>query len=968
MKNVLKFLVVCLVLSQTICAFGFSAHELPKHPTFEIYTSKHQAVILFDKTASPLDSITAHFLAEDVFKITGYKPKVISKLKEAKGNVIVIGEMNSALINKFLKKRKSVEESFKRQWESYLYKTVANPNKNIDKAFVIAGTNPRGTAYGVFNISKQIGVSPWYWWADVPVKKQDELILNQQDYFSKTPSVKYRGIFLNDEDWGLQPWAAKTFEPETGDIGPKTYSKIFELLLRLNANTIWPAMHPSTKAFFHYPGNAKMANLYNIVIGSSHAEPMLRNNVDEWDKTKFGAFNYKTNKDQVYNYWENRVKEAKNIDGIYTMGMRGVHDSGMEGVKGKDEAVQLLDGIIKDQRGLIKKYINEDPTKVPQAFTVYKEVLDLYKNGLEVPEDITLVWTDDNYGYIRALNNKEEQKRAGGGGVYYHASYWGRPHDYLWLSSTNPYLIQEEMMKAYQLNNKEIWILNVGDIKPAEYNTQLFMDMAYDAEKFQNSNSIKTHQQDFFKTIFGDELGSKIADIKEHYYQLAFERKPEFMGWSQTERTTPIYKSDYNALRFGDEIQKRIDAYSNLEEQADKIQLQLEDKYKPTFTQLVAYPVKAASNMNKKFLYRDKALTYADQSRQSAQKYKTLVNEAYENISTLTQEYNNVSNGKWKGIMDMAPRKLPVFENPAVDIPKIKSNDAVGISVEDTLVVNNIHQMPTFYVNDDKRHFVDVYLKSAKEASWHIQSLPKWLQASQLEGVFNEKHLEQRIYFSVNWDIWNNENVPTNGMVTLKLGEQIEKIEVNVSNSYSEVPLNSIVEKNGLAVVYAENFSENIASENQHWKTYQGLGHTKAVVQALPLSSTSVLEHSEAPVLTYEIYAETITDKAALQLVAIPTHPLTTDGEVRIAVQWNEEPIQMMNFKTHGRSSEWKQNVLTNKATKNLNVAIKNKGKQTLKIFAVDAGVLLDYVVLSTKKSIPYSVKPETKINKTSKE
>ena len=279
MKYIVLLNILTLFLSTS--TIGNAQNKSIEKPLdFEIFTSQNQAVIFYEKTANKLDSIAAYLLAEDIFIVTNYKPQIVTNIKKAKGHVIVICQINSKLFNTFTNKE-NIKAGFENQWESYLYKTISNPNKKIKKAFIIAGTNARGTAYGVFNISKKIGVNPWYWWADVPVKQSKTLILNEPDFYSKAPTVKYRGIFLNDEDWGLQPWAAKTFEPETGDIGPKTYAKIFELLLRLNANTIWPAMHPSTKAFFHYDGNPKMASLYNVVIGTSHAEPMLSNNVDE---------------------------------------------------------------------------------------------------------------------------------------------------------------------------------------------------------------------------------------------------------------------------------------------------------------------------------------------------------------------------------------------------------------------------------------------------------------------------------------------------------------------------------------------------------------------------------------------------------------------------------------------------------------------------------------------------------------
>lgn len=960
------FQLLCLIfLNQTIVANSYIANDKIDSLSFEIYSKNNQSIIFYDKNGASLDSISAHLLAEDIFRVTNFKPEVVTDIKKAEGNVIVIGAINSNLVGRFLNKKR-IRAGFENQWESYLFKTISNPTKKIRKAFIIAGTNPRGTAYGVFAISKKIGVSPWYWWADVPVKKNKELVLNEQDYYSNNPSVAYRGIFLNDEDWGLQPWAAKTFEPETADIGPKTYAKIFELLLRLNANTIWPAMHPSTKAFFYYPNNTKMASLYNIVIGTSHAEPMLRNNVDEWNEKTFGSFNYKTNKTKVYKYWESRVKEAKNIDAIFSMGMRGVHDSGMEGVKSNDEAVAVLNEVITDQRNLLKKYVNKNATKIPQALTVYKEVLDLYKNGLNVPEDITLVWTDDNYGYIRALSNSEEQKRAGGGGVYYHASYWGRPHDYLWLSTTSPDLIREEMMKAYNLNNRKIWILNVGDIKPAEYTTQLFLDMAYNADKFQNPDYIATHQRLFYNDIFGEKYAKNISKIKENYYQLAFERKPEYMGWSQTEPITPIFNTQYNALANGDEIQQRINAYENIEQQVEGIEKQLPEELKSTFTQLVSYPVTASAQMNKKFLYRDKALSYAKQGRKSAKIYSELAHQAYKKIEILTKNYNQLSNGKWQHIMDMKPRELPVFNDPSIELEFPTSTEPVGITIEDTLTTVNGEQcLPTFYLGDKEAYFIDVYLKEASKAVWKWSQLPSWITINQDSGTLDiSKSLEQRIDVSVNWEAWKQAGEPSSGVLKIQLNGKEKNIHINISNNYQNLPQDSFVEKNGVAVMYTKNYFKNTPSENLKWEVVKGLGHSGFAMQSMPFNSPSISNEKNAPVLEYELFTETITDSAELSIVALPTHPLTTDGEVRIAVQWNTQPIQIINFKTEGRSNTWKNNVLTNKAIGQIKVPLTAKGKQNLKIYWVDSGVVLDYVILNTKhKKLTYKLSSETKKN-----
>ncbi len=345
---------------------------------FPIATQTEKATIVYNPNASKLDSISANLLAEDVERVTGFKLTVTTDMAQAKGNLIVIGTVQSPLIKSMAGKQLPLLQKLNGQWECFGLAIIDKPSVAISKVLVIAGSDARGTAYGVFTLSQRIGISPWYWWADAPVKQQKELTITQQDTISAPPSVKYRGIFINDEDWGLQPWAAKTFEPETGDIGPKTYAKVFELLLRLKANLIWPAMHPSTKAFFHYPGNITAAKNYEIIVGSSHAEPMLRNNVGEWDVKTMGHFNYLTNRDTIYKYWEDRVNESSGINAIYTMGMRGVHDGQMEGVKDMKEAVPIVERIMDDERGLLTRYVNKDITKVPQVLTPYKEVLEIY--------------------------------------------------------------------------------------------------------------------------------------------------------------------------------------------------------------------------------------------------------------------------------------------------------------------------------------------------------------------------------------------------------------------------------------------------------------------------------------------------------------------------------------------------------------------------------------------------------------
>lgn len=418
-------------------------------------------------------------MGRDLEALTGAVPIRSNDLKACGKVCIVITTIDSPLSNRLAKADLS---GLNGQWERYGRSVIATPDQTI---VLISGSDTRGAIWGVMDLTRELGVSPWEWWADVTPRRVDKLTLKSSTILSDAPTVKYRGIFLNDEDWGLQPWAAKTFETDTKDIGPKTYAKIFELMWRLKANTIWPAMHDSTKPFYQIKGNPEMARDYAIVVGTSHAEPMMRNNVREWDKAKNGDFNFFTNRERMISYWRERAQEVKGFENIYSVGLRGVHDSAMEGAETIEQARDGVAEVIGIQRDLLARAQKTPANQIPQALTLYKEVLDVYKAGLKVPDDITLVWPDDNYGYIHQLSTPDEAARSGGAGVYYHVSYWGRPHDYLWLGTTHPALIREQMQRAHVTGAHDIWIVNVGDIKPAEYLTQYFLDLAFDARMFE---------------------------------------------------------------------------------------------------------------------------------------------------------------------------------------------------------------------------------------------------------------------------------------------------------------------------------------------------------------------------------------------------------------------------------------------------------------------------------------------------
>lgn len=547
---------------------------------------------------------------------------------------------------------------------------------------LVTGTNGRGTAYGLLELSREAGVSPWIWWGDVTPARRDTLSL--PDGFSTTQgaSVEYRGVFLNDEDWSLRPWSAGTFEPNSsGTIGPRTNKEIFKLLMRLRANAVWPAMHPGTRAFFKNPDNKLVADSCGIAVGSSHCEPLLRNNVDEWNEAERGRFNYMTNRQAVQDYWIERLREVKDSEGgnMFTIGMRGIHDGSMEGVKTPEEKFEALQQVIDDQQQLLARYVG-DPAKQMQVLVPYKEVLELYEMGLKIPETATLMWCDDNYGYITRLSTPEEQQRPGGGGVYYHLSYWGRPHDYLWLTTTQPGLVYNEMRNAYDHNVRKLWIANVHDPKVAAYDLQLFLDMAWNIDCV-NSESLGEHLKGWLCDNFGDAVGEKIYPAMRKYYNLAGKRRPEFMGWSQTELDkrlylrglSPVTNTDFSFTEFGGEADRYMEEYLDIAEVVREGAEMVDPTLRDAYFAAVVYPVTSAANNAVKMLEAQRARIHASGS--SADNLPVInaaaarSQQAYQNIRSLTEYYNEtMSGGKWRRSMDMCPRDLPAGSAPSLPV------------------------------------------------------------------------------------------------------------------------------------------------------------------------------------------------------------------------------------------------------------------------------------------------------------
>ncbi len=647
--------------------------KAPSQNAFPLAQNSHPAAIYLAPRSEATLGAAAEAFAGDLQAVTGTKPQVLHSLEGSLPRMlVVVGVLGESPAIDSLVQSGALDpgavQAVRGHWESALTTEVAHPFPGVDRALVVAGSDRRGAAFALFTLSRGMGVSPWSWWADVPIAHRGNVFVEARNVLQGEPSVQYRGIFLNDEDWGLRPWASKKMDPAIHNIGPNTYARVFELLLRLHANSLWPAMHAGTMPFNDDSENAALADRWGIVMGSSHSEALLRNNLGEWNEKTDGPWNYQLNAPAMDAYWNKRLATNARYENFYTVGLRGVHDTGLEATGDDQVKARLVERVMDEQRKLLREHIGKPIDRIPQVIWLYKESLELYRAGMRVPDDVTLGWTDDNYGYIRQLPNTDEQKRPGGSGVYYHVSYWGFPHDYLWLCSTPPALIREEMTKAFDHNARRYWVLNVGDLKPAESDIDYFMQLAWDEPEM-----AKVDQRTFLTHWFAEQFpavsATKLADIFERYYQLNFVRKPEFMGFNGYNDS--INRTSFNPLAWPSDGQPnqnyaRLAAWNRLRDEANALAKTLPARDRDAYFELVAYPVEAAAAQDAKFLFTDRS--FLDAARHEDAKRVAdgqAAQRAYDTIQSLTVQYNGLKGGKWDGMMSAAPRDRQVFRMPA---------------------------------------------------------------------------------------------------------------------------------------------------------------------------------------------------------------------------------------------------------------------------------------------------------------
>jgi hypothetical protein len=705
-KNLL-FIVAIIYISASLHAQQWVSDKLTPN-SFEISS----VAIYTDPADFILVQRVAGFLQNDFEMVTGKKPELINALPAFAKSVIIIGTIEkSSLIQQLIKQKKINVDKIKDKWDACQVQTVSNPFKGVENALVIIGSNKRGAAYGAFELSQQAGVSPWYWWADVPVKKKAALFVNKPILFNDAPKVKYRGFFINDEAPAFSGWTKEKF----GGVNHLVYEKIFELLLRLKGNYLWPAMWGN--AFNDDDTlNPKLADEYGIVMGTSHHEPMLRAQ-QEWKRYGKGKWDYDSNEVVLKEFWRKGIEKMGTHESVVTIGMRGDGDKPMT----QGTAIALLERIVADQRKIIEDVTHKPASQTPQLWALYKEVQDYYDKGMRVPDDVTLLLCDDNWGNIRKLPKLTDKPRKGGYGIYYHFDYVGGPRNYKWLNTNNISRVWEQMHLACEYNVRNIWIVNVGDIKPMEFPISFFLDYAWNPDKW-NEDNLKDYYTQWATQQFGPNNAKEIGEIICKYSQYNARRKPELLDQNTYSR------DDY------DEAKTVARSYNDLEAKAEKINEELPAEYKDAYFELVLHPVKACANLQA--LYTNVGYNkYAAAHKQpNANMLADRAKQFYITDSLISLQYNNIANGKWNHMMDQThigytywqqpPRqKMPDIKYvPADSILELEAMiDIADITAEDIIPKNskgNIFYEMNDYASVEAVHYTKAF--DASNIKWKI--------------------------------------------------------------------------------------------------------------------------------------------------------------------------------------------------------------------------------------------------------
>jgi hypothetical protein len=931
---------VPLLLIFMLCCSSLFAFTLGEAPyveyavspgSFPLAHNGHATSIYVDANDAPGVVRATHDLQSDIRRVTSLTPD-ITHGAPFPANVILIGTIGtSGIIDQLIQNKKIDVDAIRGKWESNLIEVVTNPMPGIRSALVIAGSDKRGTIFGIYDVSEQIGVSPWYWWADVPVPHRAALFIKPGRYIEGEPAVKYRGIFLNDEAPSLTGWVNEKY----GGFNHYFYERVFELLLRLKANYLWPAMWNS--AFYEDdPLNGKLANEYGIVMGTSHHEPMMRA-YQEWQRHGVGPWDYATNAKNLDAFWEYGVQRGRNWESTITIGMRGNGDEPMS----PTDNIALLEKIVAAQRNIVAKNLTPTLAADPQVWALYKEVQSYYEKGMRVPDDVTLLWSDDNWGNIRRLPTPAERKRAGGSGIYYHFDYVGDPRSYKWLNTYPITKVWEQMDLAHAYGANRIWVVNVGDLKPMEFPIEFFLDYARDPSRW-NPDNLSTYTKLWAARNFGPEHATEIADLISKYTKYNGRRKPE-----QLEPDT------FSLIHFGEA--DRVDSeWQAIAKEAERIQQELPPAYRDAFFEVVLYPVKASAVVNELYITAGENRLYATQGRVSANDLATRARALFAEDAVLSSEYNHqLAHGKWDHMMDQTHigytfwNQPPLNAMPAVTEVQPAPGPVMGVAVEGSAIASDrAHalSLPTFDVYNRHSRFIDVFDEGDQPFAYTIRTDHPWITVNPDHGTIAK---DQRVMVHIDWNQLPPGDSPGTVYISQRSGATIAvRLQASNPTTPSRKDLQGFVESNHYVSIEGAHFTDRTSEGVAHWLNLPDFGETLSGMTIFPVTAASVLPPQPAASLEYKMY---LFDPGTYQVEAIlaPTLNFVPGRGLRYAISFDDQPPVVVDALADDTDKAWATAVSDGVRTVTSTLTIAQPGYHTLKFRMVDPGVVLEKLVVS---------------------
>jgi Glycosyl hydrolase family 115/Gylcosyl hydrolase family 115 C-terminal domain len=933
---------------------------VPRPGSFTIAQGKTLTTIYVDAHDYAGVMRAATNLQTDIVRVTGRTPVVVDEAADAGkrlgANAIVAGIIagtigKSAVIDRLIEERKINASPIAGKWESFIIQVVPDPSPGVANALVIAGSDKRGTIYGIYDLSEEIGVSPWYWWADVPVQHRDALFVKAGKYVEGPPAVKYRGIFLNDEAPALSGWAKEKY----GTLKHQFYEKVFELLLRLKANYLWPAMWDN--AFGEDdPLNQKLADEYGIVMGTSHHEPMMRA-WKEWKQHGKGAWDYSTNGEELREFWQQGIERNDHYESIVTIGMRGNGDEPM--VKGGDAAanIELLEKIVGDQRKIIGDVSHTDPSTVPQDWALYKEVQEYYEKGMRVPDDVTLLWCDDNWGNLRRLPTPDERKRGGGAGIYYHFDYVGDPRSYKWLNTVPITKVWEQMNLAHQYGADQIWIVNVGDLKPMEFPIEFFLDLARDPQQW-DKDKIAEFTRLWAAREFGPKYATEIADIVSKYTKFNGRRKPELL------------EPDTFSLVNYEEADRVEAEWKSITNEAERVYKALPENQRDAFFELVLYPAKASAQVAELYITVGRNRLYASQGRASTNDLAAQARALFQADADLSSYYNHtLAHGKWDHMMDQTHIGYTSWHDPPANVmPKVNEIEvpapaALGVAVEGSAAAwpgsPDVALLPQFDAFNRQRRYLDVFNRGRTAYPFTARPSASWIFLSARNGTIDGGTInkEQRLWVSVDWS--KAPKGTSDGFVKISGagGEVTVKLEAVNAKMPTRATLKGFVEANGYVSMEAEHYTKKLDAGPVRWEKIADYGRTLSSMTIFPVTAASVMPSQSSPCLEYQMYLSRA-GVVEVQAILAPTLNFVPGRGLRYAVSFDDQTPAIVDALANNSTADWAKSVEDNAREFKSSFTLAKPGYHTLKFWMVDPGVVLQKIVVDLGGAKPSYLGP----------